>query len=346
MESKKFWYKKMGGDRINMDKNTFFKIVQQYTEDKPLLLIGTGATIPYGIPGMDKLAEHLLSTLGDKYKSDSGWIKFTKGVNSGLDLETALSDINLNDAIINDIIIQTWLLVSNADFDLLTKILRDKELLPLSQLIYKMYTPTPQCINIITTNYDRVIEYACDQVKLPTDVKFCGNYFKSFSNTEIKSRNIVNLIKVHGSLDMFKDTDNLVYSIPLQPTIPSGFIPEIITPGTNKYRALLTSQCADMKHQADNLVEKAKSFLCIGYGFNDNQIQRNIIEGIKNGKPIVVVTKQLSDAAASLIINSSKKYVIIQEDTSDATKSDIFINKERFQIEGTYWTVEGFLEII
>jgi hypothetical protein len=145
---------------------------------------------------------------------------------------------------------------------------------------------------------------------------------------------------------MFKDKDNFVYSIPLQRTIPSGFIPEIITPGANKYRALLTSQCADMKHQADNLVEKAKSFLCIGYGFNDSQIQRNISEGIKNGKPIVVVTKQLSDAAAGLIINSCSKYVIIQEDTGDSTKSDIFINKERFQIEGTYWTVEGLLNII
>lgn len=53
---------------------------------------------------------------------------------------------------------------------------------------------------------------------------------------------------------MFKDKDNFVYSIPLQRTIPSGFIPEIITPGANQYRALLTGQCADIKHQTDNLV--------------------------------------------------------------------------------------------
>lgn len=329
-----------------MDKHTFFKIVQLYTGDKPLLLIGTGGTIPYGIPGMNKLAEHLISALDDKYESDSGWDTFIARINSGLDLESALTDINLKDAILNDIIMQTWLLVSDADIDLLTKIISDKEMLPLSQLIYKMYTPTPQCVNIITTNYDRVIEYACDQVKLPTDVRFSGNYFKSFSNSEIRSRNIVNLIKVHGSLDMFKDKDDFVYSIPLQRTIPSGFIPEIITPGANKYRALLTSQCADMKHIADNLVDKAKSFLCIGYGFNDSQIQRNIIEGIRNGKPIVVVTKQLSDIAIGLIINSSSKYVIIQEEIGDSTKSDIMINKERFQIEGTYWTVEGLLHML
>lgn len=329
-----------------MDKNTLFKLVQQYTGDNPLLLIGTGGTMPYGIPGMNKLAEHLIFTLGDKYNSDSEWDIFITRINTGLDLESALTDINLKDDIINDIIMQTWILVSDADIGFLTKILSEKETLPLTKLICKMYTPTPQCVNIITTNYDRVIEYACDQAKLPTDVRFNGNYFKSFSSSQIKSKNIVNLIKVHGSLDMFKDKNNFVYSIPLQHTIPSGFIPEIITPGANKYRALLTSQCADMKHQADNLVEKAKSFLCIGYGFNDSQIQRNIIEGIKNGKPIVVVTKQLSDEATGLIINSGSKYVIIQEDTAYSTKSDIFIGKERFQIEGIYWTVEGLLNII
>lgn len=337
---------KKAGDEVNMDKNMLFKMVQQYTEDKPLLLVGTGGTMPYGIPGMNKLTEHLISALGDKYKSDIGWGTFITGIKNGLDLESALTDINLKDAIINDIIMQTWSLVNEADMDLLAKILRNNEALPLSRLIKKLYTPEPQCVNIITTNYDRVIEYACDQFRIPTDVRFSGNYFKSFSNSGIKSKNIVNLIKVHGSLDMFKDKDNFVYSIPLQRTIPSGFIPEIITPGANKYRALLTGQCADMKHQADNLIEKANSFLCIGYGFNDSQIQRNIIEGVKNGKPIVVITKHLSDTSVDLIIKNSSKYVIIQEDIDESTKSDIFINKERFQIEGTYWTVEGLLNII
>lgn len=329
-----------------MDKNALFKMVQQYTGNRPLLLIGTGGTMPYGIPGMDKLAEHLISTLSHKYKSDRGWGAFISKINDGLDLESALTHINLNADILKDIIMQTWMLVNEADIDLLTKILSERQMLPLSQLIRKMCTPTPQCVDIITTNYDRVIEYACDQVKLSTDVRFSGNYFKSFSKSEIKFEKIINLIKVHGSLDWFKDKDNFVYSIPLQHAIPNGFIPEIITPGSDKYRALLTSQCADMKHIADNLIEKATSFLCIGYGFNDNQIQRSIIEGIKNEKPIVVVTKQLSDAAVGLIINNSSKYIVIQEDIQNKAQSDIFISKERFQIEGVYWTVDGLLNII
>lgn len=323
-----------------------FKMVQQYTQDVPLLLIGTGGTIPYGIPGMGELAEHLISALDDKYKTDHGWNVFINRINSGLDLESALTDIALHANIIKDIVIQTWSLVNEADLALLTKILRDKQIIPLAQLIRKLCMPEPRCVNIITTNYDRVIEYACDQLKLHTDVRFSGNYFKSLSNSDIKSRNIINLIKVHGSLDWFKDKENFVFSIPLQRTIPSGFKPEIITPGADKYRALLTSQCADMKHQADNLIEKATSFLCIGYGFNDNQIQRSIIEGIKNEKPIVVITKQLSEAAVELITNNSSKYIIIQENLLNKAQSEIFINKEKIQIEGLYWTIDGLLNMI
>ncbi len=328
-----------------MDKENFFKIVQQYTKDVPLLLVGTGGTIPYGIPGMKELSEHLVTSLNGKYKSDEMWDKFVSKINNGIDLESALTDINLKSEILNDIIAQTWMLVNSADIALLNNILTYKTIMPLSKLIKKFHIPNPQCVNIITTNYDRVIEYACDQFALPTDVRFNGNYFKSFNTADIKSKCVVNLIKVHGSLDLFKDKDDFVYSIPLQNNIPNGFIPEIITPGENKYRALLTSQCADLKRHADNLIDKANSFLCIGYGFNDNQIQRNIIQEIKRDKPIVLVTKQISDDAIKPIINNSNKYVIIQE-SADSNKTDVFINAERTQIDGIYWTIDGFLNII
>lgn len=329
-----------------MDKNSIFTLVQQYTKDVPLILIGTGGTIPYGIPGMGELANHLKVSMNSKFKDNPQWIQFIEKINKGVDLETALTDINLNSEILNEIIRETWILVNSADIELLKKILKAQEELPLATLIKRFYTPNPQCINIITTNYDRVIEYACDQVKIPTDIRFCGNYFKSFNRSELSRRSIVNLIKVHGSLDMFRDSDGFVYSIPLQMTIPEAFTPEIITPGNDKYRALLISHCADLKRDADNLIDKANSFLCIGYGFNDNQIQRNIIEEIKKDKPIVVITKQLSNDAIELIKHNSKKHIIIQNDTKNDNTSHVVINGEDSKLDGIYWSIDGFLKII
>jgi len=329
-----------------MEQNEIFKVAQQYLRDVPLMLIGTGGTIPYGIPGMKELAEYLINSLGEKYKADPQWDTFSSNINSGQDLESALTNISLKKEILEDIICQTWVLVNDYDLRLFYKILESKTVLPIAKLIKKLLEPHPQCVNIITTNYDRVIEYACDQIKINVDKRFVGYYIKYFSNTKLQRSKVVNLIKVHGSLDLFRDENDYVYSIPLQKDIPINFIPEIITPGEDKYKTILNGECRDLVHIADDLINDAKSYLCIGYGFNDKQIQRNIIAGIKQDKPIVVVTRKISDESAGLIINNSKNYIIIQEDHENTENTDIIVNGNRVTLEGTYWTVEGLLKII
>lgn len=329
-----------------MNKSEVFKTIQQYLSDVPLLLIGTGGTIPCGIPGMVELSEHLIHELDDKYRDDIEWIKFTSNLKSGKDLESALTNLTLKQEILDDIAIQTWHLVNKADLNFLYGLINHKVDFPIANLIKRFYEPNPQCVNIITTNYDRIIEYACDQIYVNVDKRFIGYYIKSFSNIKLQTKKIVNLIKVHGSLDLYKDKDGFVYSIPLQGNIPNGLIPEIVTPGENKYRSILTGEYRDLVHIADDLINTAKSYLCIGYGFNDEQIQRNIISGIHDGKPIVVVTKAISDKSLSLIERNSEKYVIIRECKEDPTKTEFIVNNEFFRLEGTYWTINGLLMIV
>lgn len=175
-----------------------FKTIQKYIENVPLILIGTGGTIPYGIPGMPKLAEYLITQLHEKYIMNCEWNKFEDRLKNNIDLESALTDLSLDEEILNDITKATWQLVTDHDLKLLKQLVRDKEILPQARLIKKFYQPHPQCVNIITTNYDRVIEYACDQFKIKADTKFHGNYIKYCSNDTLKSKNIVNILKVHG----------------------------------------------------------------------------------------------------------------------------------------------------
>ena len=49
-----------------MEKDKVFRLIQEYTESVPLILIGTGGTIPYGLPGMSQLADYLLKKLNAK----------------------------------------------------------------------------------------------------------------------------------------------------------------------------------------------------------------------------------------------------------------------------------------
>lgn len=329
-----------------MESNEIFMKVQDYVSDVPLILFGTGGTIPYGIPGMGKLSEHLIKNLDYKYIDNQEWSKFISNIRDGKDLESALTDITLDDEILNDIVVKTWELVNEYDLKFFYETILNNKVLPISQLLRKFYEPTPQCVNVITTNYDRIIEYACDQMSIPIDKRFDGYYYKNFSESKIKKNKVVNLIKVHGSLDLFKDKNGRVHSIPLQKDIPKEFIPEIVTPGENKYKSILVGEYRDLIHIADDFISNAKSFLCIGYGFNDEQIQRNIISKISIGIPIVIVTKELSEKSKQLIVKNSTKYIIIEQYEKDTRKTAFYINGEEALIDGEYWSVDKFLEII
>jgi hypothetical protein len=320
-----------------------FKSVQKLTSN-PLLFIGSGASAAYGLPNMYVLGEYLISTLSPKYSDDTEWKRFEENLANGQDLETALTDIILKSAIINDIRKVTWELVSDADLKLFNDITFGVSYMPLAALIKKLFQVHPQTVNIITTNYDRVIEYACDKAGIPVNTGFNGCYSKRYVGA-FNKKNTVNLIKVHGSLDLFKDSKNATISLPLQHQIPDGLLPEIITPGISKYQAVLTGIERPLLTEGDIMINNAESYLCIGYGFNDTQIQAEMINNIKKGKPLVLVTKKVSESTAHLLANNATNYIYINEGETEGT-TEFCINKKLISIDGTYWTVDGFMNII
>ena len=328
-----------------MEKEEIFQVIQEYTSNPPLILAGTGLTIPVGIPGMGDLAKYLREQLDDKYKANPSWISVSDKIASGIDLETALSEDKLNDDLLGDVKKCTWELVNTADI----QYFQEKHLFghkaPFTKILSKFLRTTGRHLDIITTNYDRYIEYCCDQYGIEVDNGYRGIYSKSLEMNFTKNKSIVTLLKVHGSLDSFKDNlTNESVSIPIQESIPRGFTPEIITPGISKYEAILTNANRQLLHHADNVINRATNFLCIGYGFNDSQIQELMIKKIKAGCPVVVVTKELTDNALGIINSNSERHAVILDGENGKTR--FIINKTDVTIDGTYWTIDGFNEII
>ncbi|CAM4453968.1 SIR2 family protein [Paenibacillus typhae] len=328
-----------------MELNTVFKLVQKFTQDVPLILMGTGGTIPYGIPGMFQLSEHLITQLGPKYSFDNEWVEFQERLKKGQDLESALTGLNLLEEIMYDITRSTWELVAKYDLQLFHKVLKDEITLSIGKLLKAMCVPHPKQVNVITTNYDRVIEYACDQFNLSVNTLCAGRYMRMIDIELAKGKRKVNLLKVHGSLDWFEHSNGSIYSIPLQAIIPEQMHPKIIPPGSEKYRSIAQPPCRDVIHIADDYIAKADSFLCIGYGFNDEQIQTNIISAIRKGKPIVVVTKKLSDSALKMISMNATNYVIIQENDI-AGYTDFLMKDVKHSEKGEFWKLEEFYNIL
>ncbi len=327
-----------------MDASEMFRIIQKYTEANPLFFIGSGSSAAYGLPGMGRLGEHLLTSLSSKYDTNDDWRHFEDNIKSGKDLESAMTDIVFKEDIINDIRKETWKLISQKDLEIFSDVVFCNKEIALSRLIKIYYQAHPQKVDIITTNYDRLIEYACDKVRIPLNNGFSGHYSKFYSDSFGK-RNIVNLVKVHGSLDWFKDSKGVITTLPLQKEIPSGLVPEIITPGVSKYQAVLTGIERPLLSQCDAMIKSASSYLCVGYGFNDTQIQALMIKEIQSGKPLVLVTMEVSDGTAHLLANNAVNYAYICKGEKENT-TEICINKQMYVIDGTYWTVDGFLKII
>lgn len=329
-----------------MDKEQIYERIQKQLSMVPLMLIGTGGSMPYGIPGMKALADRLIESLSAKYSHLGDWHVFEDKLVRGMDLENALVDIHFSDEVIVDIVEATWQLVCDKDIELMKSWDIHKNGLPLGKIIRRFYQADPRCVNIITTNYDRVIEYACDQMGLPVNTLFRGEYFKRYCDENIQRKNIVNVLKVHGSLDWYFKDGKQVVAIPLQESIPLDFQPAIVTPGTSKYENVLKSPFRDILHEADTLIMQATGYLCIGYGFNDNQIQTKLIEMCRLGKPITIWTKWLSDAAINLIKSSSDNYIIVLAEDNDQQKSKILFSDGTEIIDEKIWDQEGLLKVI
>ncbi len=329
---------------MELDKNEVYSNIQKIVGDRPLLLVGSGASVDYGIPGMDVLAEYLVDNLESKYKNESAWIKFKEQLDQQEGLERALAGIELGIDLEDDIRKHTWKLISQKDQDVFQKYLIGQVPFPIAALIRFIFNAHPQTVDIVTTNYDRIIEYACDQAGLPASLGFEGEYYKKYKGI-FPDKKCVHILKVHGSLDMFHDQHGRSFAAPMFLDPDDKFTPEIIVPGDSKYKAILRGTMRELLTEADNRIKKATGFLCIGYGFNDNQIQEEIVRKMQENTPVILLTKSVTDSAMDILEKNSKNYICIQEGMEPGS-TEICTNDGILVLDEQLWTIDGLMKMI
>ena len=97
-----------------MDWNGCLSMMQGYLENSPLVVLGSGASIPYGLPSMGDLATYIKSN--STVMSDPNYSAFCEALNSE-GLEKAIDSVHLNDATLDAIRITTWENVNNTDLN-------------------------------------------------------------------------------------------------------------------------------------------------------------------------------------------------------------------------------------
>ena len=185
-------------------------------------------------------------------------------------------------------------------------------------------------LTVITTNYDRMIEYACEISNIRVDNLFIGKYFARFEPEQSKymfckglakrgGKNVaefsarVTVLKPHGCLSWHM-IDGVPYSIP-QASFDDSLI---ITPGINKYKEGYNVPFDTHRAKANAAIDNAQRYIIIGYGFGDDHLETHLVRQLKNGKPALILTYSLSDKTLELISYCKNITAIYSKNVTDS----------------------------
>lgn len=195
------------------------------------------------------------------------------------------------------------------------RVIRGEQELRLTTFLCKVLKPAAG-LPILTPNYDRLIEIACEMAAFHVDTTAVGQYAGTFDEKRscmgsargITTRGKTTLIdhfpraivlKPHGSLDWFRNGTNA-----LRCSVEIEAERLIITPGLNKYKAGYSSPFDKHRELANNHIDRAARLLVVGYGFNDSHLQTHLEKRIREGTPTLILTLAANAKVQNLVVES------------------------------------------
>lgn len=336
--------------------DTAVTLAQNCIKTNPLIILGSGASAGYGVPGMWALGQHLSGlTLpaGTTKAEQEAWERFLVELPK-TNLEQALTDITLSNAITKLIIESTWKFLNPEDLRIFLEVCSDRKFLALSKLYQHLFSSTSREVHVVTPNYDRLAEYAANAAGFSVYTGFNYGHLAHRASSpppkiyegKVLART-VSVWKVHGCFGWFADADGVVTGLPPMEKIPTGMEPVIITPGIEKYRRTHDEPFRTVMHCADKCIQNASAYFCVGFGFNDQHLQTLLIERCQSEDvPLVLITQKISDTAKFLFDNKKiRRYLALEQDGVDtkmySTEYPAGINIPSSSI----WKLDEFLSI-
>lgn len=76
---------------------------------------------------------------------------------------------------------------------------------------------------------------------------------------------------------------------------------QIVSPGLSKLQRGYEIVFDEHRRRANEAIKNANSLLFIGYGFNDTHLQQQVDETLGEGRPALLLTKDLTPSSASYL---------------------------------------------
>jgi hypothetical protein len=339
-----------------MELDNLARQCQNCVQNNPVIVLGSGASIPHGIRGMGDLAIWLRENVqADEGPEFDSWILVRTALASGDHLEAALENKALPDSLVVKIVRSTWDFIVRDDYKLLKSAIKTEAVFPLRSLFEGLFRSTSRNINVVTTNYDRVVEYAADLGGYISNTGFLPGYLRRAEGAEnlifkqgVNLARTVTVWKVHGSLDWFLDPHGGVMSLPMTSELPDGLVPLIVTPGVSKYQRTHDEPFRSAIQGADRVLGSATAFVCVGYGFRDSHIHPKLIRRCKlHDTPILVAARTLTAEAKDFLRNNAGRHYLALENHENGTKVYNRDNPDGVVVVGgKYWELAALNELI
>ncbi|HCT6271814.1 TPA: SIR2 family protein [Pseudomonas aeruginosa] len=340
-----------------MELSALKKELQKHLGDGLVLVIGSGLSCAEGVPGMGPLGRHLVTHIPASLSPDDNklWEDIYPLIETD-GLEAALLKHAPTPSLEAAIVQSTGDFIASAEAGIISEVFSNTRTLRLTSLIPHLLKPDTG-IPIVTTNYDRLVELACEEAKLGGDTMFSGHFAARLDPQEsywgfCRSVRLVgkhvrynfaskaNVFKPHGSLDWYHREGNPVRyagSLPL-PRL-------IITPGLNKFRSGYESPFDKHREKANDAIDKARYFLIIGYGFNDDHLETHLTPRIKSGVKTVILTFWLSPKARVLAFENKNVIAAELHQEGDTVGTRFIVDgAEKFYPNINFWDLDGFVK--
>lgn len=329
--------------------------LQDHLQEGLLIVVGSGLSAAEGIPGMGALADHLKSNIPARLAAapDPAWDAVVSALNAADNLEKAMGKADLLPTTVELIVEETALLISAKERTVFAKVLAGERELPFTAFVKRLFKGGKK-FHLITTNYDRLVEFATEAADIGVDSNFFGylhgrsdpkrsadahrESYYSGRNPQFRGLPCLCVHKPHGSLDWFEVGGKIVRC-----PVDAGKVPIIITPGADKYHKSFQVAFDEQRSAGNRAASNATRLLFIGYGFNDDHLEQYLCPNLKVTKPTVIVTHTLSQNALSVIKNSGATEVIaICAEPGVGFTRIVNQDGEELIVTEQLWNLEGF----
>jgi hypothetical protein len=298
------------------------KYIQSFFDQGTVTIVGSGLSCAEGISGMGGLSKELIKDVPNKLKPEdmTCWKKVEDALKNELDLESALRQNKVTDEVEKVILDITYELISREDEVIFLDIIERERKLKFSKYL-SCFNLDLYNLTVITTNYDLLIEYACETEGFLYTDSYCGKIIAKYSPENAKEEMLqgvkngkrvmnrykphIKLYKPHGSINWKLVNGRLNRINHLHCGDPC-----IITPGANKYEKGYEIPFDYHIGKMGEEIDYATRLIFIGYGFNDNHLETHLKKYNNMCKPKLIVTRTLSENAKNVIVNYSNTMAI------------------------------------